>query len=436
MHKINKPLNIIFDAYTLVENMNMEARGGIYNVAYNVLQQFGKSIYYKTILLVPTGTVFSKKTKIEIFLSSFPIITLSDFEQSRFEKNIYDHISKIRRTGNFFVIIVRFLKILKNLFMILLFDKQRTKIINNASAFISPVYTIPEKIKKHPKIKSFFHILYDCIPVLKNIPHCVQVDSQHWYTKMIQGLNKETYYFCISECTKKNFLELFPDQLDKNKLFVTPIASSNNFAANNDIVALKEILNKYGVTQNHGDCYVFSLCSIDPRKNLIFTIRCFIKFIIKHKINNMYFYLGGAHFFDYINQFNQEMTEFSDYKDKIIRLGYIDDEDINILYSNSIFFTFLSQYEGFGMPPLEAMQAGTPVICSNNSSLPEVVGDAAITIDCNSEEQCIEAFEDLYFNEDLRKHYIEKGLERAKLFSWEKTFDSMSKIIFDVINTR
>jgi glycosyltransferase involved in cell wall biosynthesis len=81
------------------------------------------------------------------------------------------------------------------------------------------------------------------------------------------------------------------------------------------------------------------------------------------------------------------------------------------------------------MPPLEAMMAGTPVITSNNSSLPEVVGDAAITIEYNNEDQCIKAFEDLYFNEDLRKHYIAQGLERAKLFSWEKTVRSMTETI-------
>ena len=75
------------------------------------------------------------------------------------------------------------------------------------------------------------------------------------------------------------------------------------------------------------------------------------------------------------------------------------------------------------------MQAGTPVITSNNSSLPEVVGEAAITIDCDSEEQCIKAFEDLYFNEKLRNEYIEKGLERATLFSWEKTTANMTNIM-------
>jgi glycosyltransferase involved in cell wall biosynthesis len=144
----------------------------------------------------------------------------------------------------------------------------------------------------------------------------------------------------------------------------------------------------------------------------------------------LYFFLGGAAWDSYKGIYTKEINNISDeYKDKIMHLGYVDDGDVNVLYSNSLFFTFISKYEGFGMPPLEAMQAGTPVITSNNSSLPEVVGDAAIMIDCESEEQCIKAFETFYYNEDLRKAYVKKGIERAKLFTWKKTVDTMSEAI-------
>ena len=109
----------------------------------------------------------------------------------------------------------------------------------------------------------------------------------------------------------------------------------------------------------------------------------------------------------------------------IIKAGYIDDEDLSILYSNAEWFVYTSQYEGFGLPPLEAMQCGCPVITSNNSSLPEVVGDAGLMIDWDSDEQHIEAYEKYYFNKVLRQENSLKGIERAKLFSWEKTVDLM-----------
>jgi glycosyltransferase involved in cell wall biosynthesis len=81
---------------------------------------------------------------------------------------------------------------------------------------------------------------------------------------------------------------------------------------------------------------------------------------------------------------------------------------------------------------LEAMQAGTPVIASNNSSLPEVTGNAALSIDYNDEEACVKAMETLYFNEDIRKEYIKKGIERAKLFSWDNIVSIMTNKIKEV----
>ena len=99
------------------------------------------------------------------------------------------------------------------------------------------------------------------------------------------------------------------------------------------------------------------------------------------------------------------------------------------MYSNAEWFVYTSQYEGFGLPPLEAMQCGCPVITSNNSSLPEVVGDAGIMIDWDSDEQHIEAYEKYYFSDELKKNNSKKGLERAKSFSWKKTVDEMIKIM-------
>ena len=86
-------------------------------------------------------------------------------------------------------------------------------------------------------------------------------------------------------------------------------------------------------------------------------------------------------------------------------------------------------YEGFGLPPLEAMSCGCPVITSNNSSLPEVVGDAGIMIDWDSDEQHIKAYENYYFNKELREQNRQKGLERAKQFSWSKCANEILDVI-------
>ena len=102
-------------------------------------------------------------------------------------------------------------------------------------------------------------------------------------------------------------------------------------------------------------------------------------------------------------------------------LGYVPDDDLPALLSGAALFVYPSLYEGFGMPPLEAMACGTPVITSNASSLPEVVGDAALSVDPNDVEGLAEAMHRVLRNAELCKELRRKGLERAKLFSWEET---------------
>ena len=430
-----KKINVLFDASSIVEamNTNMANRAGIFWCAFNILKQISENPQYKITLLVPPAIIYKKRSEIKIFLLSFPYFFL--FEQYKFKINIDFHRNIISKKANITIILLSAIKIIYNQIMILFSKIDKKRIIRDIDVFFSPVYTIPDKVKRNSNIVSFV-FLHDCIINLENISFDTLANQNDWYAKLIQGLNKETFYFCNSQCTKNDFIRLFADQLDEDKMFVTPIAMSQNFYPNYDKSTIQKILAKYNFIQKNNDCYIFSFCSINPRKNIIFTVKCFILFIKKHRIDNLYFLLGGAHFPEYISQFEKEIDEFSDFKDRIIRLGYVYDEDVNILYSNSMFFTYLSQYEGFGIPPLEAMQAGTPVICSNNSSLPEVVGDAAITITYNDENACIKAFEDLYFREELRKDYINKGIERAKLFSWEKTFNLMNDRIMDILSKK
>jgi glycosyltransferase involved in cell wall biosynthesis len=423
----NLKINLLFDASILINSSKKSSsRSGIFFVAYNILNELALRRFFNISLFVRYDRFqYILKMKKDVFFSSFPIILW--MEKDFFLSRISIHKKKIKETSNIFTVLLRLLQITKNylkIFLGVLSNYRKRKLLDNIDIFFSPFESIPDIISNLKFIKQFI-ILHDTIPLREGA-----FDSEYWFTKILQKLDVKTYCFCVSECTKNDFLKEIPAQLDKQKMFVTYNATAQKLSPDYDKQKLTRILTKYRIEKNEGN-YIFSLCSIDPRKNLLFTIACFIKFLQKHAIQNLYFYLGGGHFETFLAQFNERLNDFSDYRDKIVRLGYVDDEDINILYSNSLFFTYISQYEGFGMPPLEAMQAGTPVITSNNSSLPEVVGDAAIMIDYDNEEQCIKAFEDLYFNEGLRKQYIEKGLERAKLFSWEKTVDKMTEVILN-----
>ncbi|GMO69560.1 MAG: hypothetical protein Ta2A_17630 [Treponemataceae bacterium] len=423
-----KKINLLFDASRLASNYSKDSgRAGIFFVAYNLLEQFTRQGTFNISLYVRRDRAFAlTKMKCDPFLSQFVFITLQ--EKQYILSAIAMYKKQLHETKNILKLAICFFKLTKNyihIFFYHLLNNTNRRKLENIDAFFSPANAIIDEIKNVKHIKRFI-VLHDAIPLI--FPD----SSADWYNdRFIPSIDTETYCFCVSENTKCDFLQYIPNRFDKMKMIVTPAASSQKFIPNTDKNQLQIILNKYGVTDNRA--YILSLCSFNPHKNLIFTIECFMRFIKKHRIHDLYFYLcGGMNNHVFIAKLAECIKNFADYRDKILLLGYIDDADVNVIYSNALFFTFISKYEGFGTPPLEAMMAGTPVITSNNSSLPEVVGDAAITIDCESYEQCIKAFEDLYFNKDLRRKYSMKGQERAKLFSWEKTAKLMTETILAV----
>ena len=109
-----------------------------------------------------------------------------------------------------------------------------------------------------------------------------------------------------------------------------------------------------------------------------------------------------------------------EFKNKILKIGYVADEDLAALYSGAEMFVYPSIYEGFGMPVLEAMQCGCPVITSNVSSLPEVIGSAGIQINPENNSELIEAYEKMYFDKNFKEKCAQESLKQASKFSWEK----------------
>lgn len=365
-------LNICFDGRILYNGyVNNSGRTGIYFTAKNIIQCLSKR-------------------NINLYLY---------FE--KYDDRIYDIIDELK------------INIDKNN---VLFNNSDFSSINS---FLSPIYVIPNCIDKFSNVSKYM-ILYDIIPLcLYN--YFREGNEQTWFSNCIKQLSKDEYYFAISEYTRLDFLKYFGNKLNKDNIDVIPLSTNLDYKPNKDIEALNIVKKKYNIPLSKK--YLFSLCSLEPRKNLIRAVRTFIEFINKNKINDLVYVLGGGALKGFMEKLEKEFPNYKNYQDKIIRAGYIDDEDLEVLYSNAEWFVYTSQYEGFGMPPLEAMKCGCPVITSNNSSLPEVVGDSAITIDYDSDLQHIEAYEKYYYNEDLRKEMSQKGLERAKLFSWDNTVD-------------
>ena len=281
--------------------------------------------------------------------------------------------------------------------------------------FFSPIFAVPEKYKNINKCV----FIHDTIPFVfkeyQNNP------SNFWFLQLCESLDESHICFANSAYTKKDFLKHLP-HLKPENIIVTPLACDERFKPENS-AAIATARKKYNIPENKK--YIFSLCTLEPRKNLIRAVKCFASFIRKNNIDDLVFVLGGAHWDRFISILESEIENLNELKDKILKIGYVDDADQAALYSGALFFVYTSQYEGFGLPPLEAMSCGTPVITSNNSSLPEVVGGAAIMIDYDDDAAHIKAYEDYYFNEELRKENSKKGLEQARKFSWEKCADIM-----------
>lgn len=174
--------------------------------------------------------------------------------------------------------------------------------------------------------------------------------------------------------------------------------------------------------------YIFSAGSIEPRKNLLGLLEAYNNLDLKIKDE---YKLVLAGFKGWENKEIMKIIEKN--KNYIIYLGYVTDEELAAVYSKATCFVYASFYEGFGLPPLEAMACGTPVICSNISSLPEVGGDAVIYCDPYSIKDIKDKIEQVLLDENLQKELSKKGLKQAQKFTWEKSAKEHMKIFNELI---
>lgn len=306
------------------------------------------------------------------------------------------------------------------------YDRSFETKIKNFDVCLSPFGVFPMEIRKNKKLKRFL-FLHDAIPIImKNLYGEECFNDFKWFYDIVETINKQDYYFADSISTRNDFIKYVPN-INPENIVVTYLGANENFYHEENLEKINKVKAKYNIPLDKK--YNFSLCSLEPRKNLIFAIKNFIEFIKKNNIDDFVFVLGGGHWDKFLALLEKEINDLDDYKDKILKIGYVDDEDLAALFSGAEMFVYPSVYEGFGMPVLEAMQCGCPVITSNVSSLPEVIGDAGIQIDPYKNEELVEAYEKMYFDENFRKECSQKGLERAKNFSWERCVNKVLAVI-------
>jgi glycosyltransferase involved in cell wall biosynthesis len=299
----------------------------------------------------------------------------------------------------------------------------RRKKVLAADAFVSTAYVGPAWIQNNDNIDKYYCV-QDAIPLLYPEYYPQMKDKNFWYNCFIRNLNERDHYFAISEATKNDFCRIFP-KINENQFTVVYLGKNERYRTINKVD--ENILTKYGI--NTDTKYFFSLCTVEPRKNLLRSVRSFIEYIEKYNVDDLYYVIGGGKWNAFYKLMVEEFKDDAIFNKRVKMIGYVDDDDLPHLYNNAMCFIFTSQYEGFGLPALEAMSCGCPVITSNSSSLPEVVGDAGITVQWDSDEEHVEAYRRIYADELLRDNMHRKSLERAKLFSWQKCAEAMLQVI-------
>lgn len=421
-----RKINILYDA-TVVCNIvrKNSCRSGIFFVAYNILLEFLKREEFNIYLYADDGGKLEYLIKNYQEFSNCKIYKYSSI-QYFYNYVFYKKIDSKLNSRNFFV------KIFWNIlaFFLKFFDKVQKKYfvkIKDIDVYFSPSRVIPKFVFKELNIKRYV-ILHDTIPLVNDYRTKV---SRKWFYNLINSINSYDKYFANSIYTKQDFIEYVP-KIKPENITVIPLSTGREYTKVIDINYINQVKNKYGIPLNKR--YIFSLCNLDPRKNLIFSIKNFLKFVEKNNLEDFIFVLGGSYFKDFENLLNKNIENLGEKKDKILRIGYVDDDDMSALYSGAEMFLFPSLYEGFGIPVLEAMKCGLPVICSNTTSLPEVIGDCGIKINPTSDQEMLSAMEKMYFDRDFREKCIEKGFERAKLFTWKKCVDVISETIKKDVN--
>ncbi|WP_298199960.1 glycosyltransferase family 1 protein [Desulfosporosinus sp.] len=234
------------------------------------------------------------------------------------------------------------------------------------------------------------------------------------YRKMIvpKAIKHVSRVITISNFSKKDIMEHIPS-IKEDSISVIYLAANNSFKVVNKDEAITKLKEKFGINGS----YILAFGGIDPRKNTELIINMFIESKRKEQINEKLVIVGipnwkQAKFYNIVQE--------SEYRDDIIFTNFVSEEDLVLLYNSASVFLYPSLYEGFGIPPLEAMACGVPVITSNTTSIPEIVGDAALLINPQNGEELKEALLTILNDKNLRYVLISRGFEQVKKFSWQK----------------
>jgi len=286
------------------------------------------------------------------------------------------------------------------------FGHYKEKLLGGIDLLHSTAYTLPpvsdtNMIVTIHDLSCFvlpqFHTSENCQFVTRNVHHASR---------------RARFIIADSESTKrevKRFLHV-PDE----KIEVIYLAAAESFYREALPSSITKVKKTYRITKP----YFLAVGSLEPRKNLSRALIAFKALIETGKVDYQFVIAGGK---GWKNESFDTALKRLNIDDRLVVTGYVAEEDLLPLYQGADVFLYPSLYEGFGLPVLEAMASGVPVVTSNTSSLPEVAGDAALLVKPMEVFDIYEAMEALATRPDLREECRRKGFKRSRIFTWEET---------------
>lgn len=250
-------------------------------------------------------------------------------------------------------------------------------------------------------------VMHDMIPLL--YPEvCTEYVSKARY---LASIDRADAIVAVSESTKRDIINIY--DVDASKITIIPPGIDlADYRREYSAKELERIRGKYHLPSQ----FLLFLGTIEPRKGIDKLIQAFDIIKGKSGYQQLKLVIAGGKGWKYDKIF--ELYENSRFKDDIVFTGYLDESDKIQIYKLAAVFVFPTLYEGFGMPVLEAMAAGTPTITSNNSSLPEVAGKGAVLIDRESTEELCDAIEKVLTDRMFRHDLIAEGLKQSEQYTW------------------
>ncbi len=305
----------------------------------------------------------------------------------------------------------------------------------SANPFLRIPWQIPHQLRRNPA--DLLHVSYIAPP----LSPCPTVVSVHdiIYALMPEAfsprdrlilsslvpfsMRRAAKVLTLSESSRQDILARY--RLAPDKVVAIHLAPADHFRPA-PVAEVERTRQKYDTSQP----FILAVGNLQKRKNLVRLVEAFMQAKRKHKLSHRLVLVGQQH---WGYQAILASVREKNVTEQVVFTGYVPDEDLPALYSAADLFVYPSLYEGFGVPVLEAMACGTPVVTTNTSSLPEIAGEAASLVDPYDTQAIAEAIGMALLDDDLRQALRTKGLEQAGRFSWTETAKRTLRVYQDVV---